>query len=146
VLATKRVVGHCTVGCGACCRHVILAKPPDWGVQKIQDDDGVRLAIALPLGLTEEGRYFYETRGMLVSPHGRMAVWRGNPRFREVQHGGRTALLVESPCPHLTEQGLCDLHGTDRQPQVCRDYPTVHTDLSAVADVCTFKIEGGDDG
>ena len=29
-------------------------------------------------------------------------------------------LLVPYRCPHLTEDDLCDLHGTDRKPYLCR--------------------------
>lgn len=141
MLVTKRVVGECRAGCGACCRHLYLPLPPHWGVQIIEDSDGRRLGVALPKGLPDETIEFYQARGLVVSPKRNWGFLPTVPDYSVAQNSGHAMLRLEYPCPRLTESGMCDVHGTARQPKVCREYPTPMTDLASVADVCTVRIE-----
>lgn len=118
-----------------------MVKPPAWGLQNV---DG-RLAIRLPYGVSGDAIAFYRARGLTVSPRGGWAFWPNMPEYREAENNGKLALRFDVPCPHLTADRLCELHGTDQQPRVCCDFPTIYTDLASVAEVCTFLIEETED-
>ena len=112
-----------------------------WGLHRFIENGQKRLAVKLPVAVTKNMREFYEARGLQVSPFGTWAYWTGISEYVETMNAGKSVLRFDVPCSHLSETGLCELHGTDKKPRVCREYPTVNTDLSGVADVCTFKIE-----
>lgn len=124
-----------------------MANPPEWGIQVVDGDDGKRqLAVALPHGMTPRMKEFYEARGLKISPRLIWAFWPDVPKYTITQNAGRIALKFHVPCPHLTNEGKCDIHGTRKQPAVCRDYPTPNTDLSSVTPPCTVRIVERDDG
>jgi hypothetical protein len=142
----RRLTGFCTAGCGACCQHVYLPKPLPWSIFNFFENGVKMLAIGLPHSLNEDARAFYRARGLRISPFGKWAYWPGSPAYTEAMNAGHPALRFDVPCPHLTDERMCDLHGDARKPLVCVEYPTVHTDLSSVTPPCTFKVEEVDDG
>lgn len=136
----KRVVGHCTPGCGACCR--LLALPYVLGTPAVHDD----LARMVIGGTVDpEGRAFLRARGVALWPlpgGGTRATVPLDPHplpwFRRTE-GGVLQTYFHSTCPQLTEDGRCVLYGQPDRPQTCRDWPYPQTDL-AVVPACTYWI------
>jgi Fe-S-cluster containining protein len=134
----KRVVGSCS-GCGACCK--LLAVP----LYSYPVVDPARRVVTMraPAEIGEDYGAFLEARGLRVV-EGKLEIpyqpKDGKPPVRISTYGGQNPVAyVDSTCPHLQGDNGCDLHGTDAMPRVCRSYPTVKDDLSAVPE-CSYTV------
>jgi Fe-S-cluster containining protein len=134
------------MGCGACCQHLFMEKPSSAGIRLVDTEFTFKLAVALPMGYPDEAVEWLQAHGLKVTPDHLWAIWPRVPRYTESVVKGREMLRFDVPCPHLTNERLCDLHGSPKKPRVCREYPQSHTDLSSVTPPCTFTVVEVDDG
>ena len=101
--------GECTVGCGACCRFVILQTNPAY--------------------LEPDRRRWLELH------HG----------IRLFEQDGGVWARIDTPCQHLSDEGLCGVFGTDERPQTCATFPLVQQDIDLVdaeygAGTCSYSF------
>lgn len=130
------MTGHCTPGCGACCR--VLAIPfEDYKEDVVDFLDGTYIHIGR---MRKDYRNFlklHEGEDFEVTSHG---VWvDNNIKKRRGTYSGAPVVYVYQPCSALGENGMCSLYGKPERPKLCGKWPTDKDDLWIVRDQCTYS-------
>lgn len=137
---TRRVAGHCTVGCGACCR--LLSLPYVVGQPQLREG---RALVLLAGDVNAQAGDFLRARGVTTwaLPAGgtlvRVPIDAHPLPWWQRLEDGQVQTYFQSTCPHLTVANTCGLYGQPERPETCREWPYPQTDLSVVPE-CTYQI------
>jgi Fe-S-cluster containining protein len=60
---------------------------------------------------------------------------------KTMKYGVGYRYIIESRCPHLTEENLCDIHETKQYPELCRRFDAEHTGGFYIPPGCSYRKE-----